>query len=84
MESKLYNLEVEFICNTERNNLQISWDDEDGFVLLFTPDMGDTGNHYHVELSEDEATRLSSFLNKKLGELRLKIVKVLGSGLETE
>ena len=60
------------IRDSQRDNLQISWDDEDGFVLLFTPDTAITATHYHVELSKDEATRLGLFLNKKLEELDIK------------
>ena len=51
------------------NNLQISWDQEDGFVMLFTPDMADPFPHYHIELARDEAEQLALFLSKKLGEL---------------
>ncbi len=70
MKSRPSNIVAEIIRDTERDNLQISWDDEDGFVLLFTPDMADTMKHYHVELSQEQATRLSVFLDKKLAELR--------------
>lgn len=70
----MYNVEAIIIRGSRRDNLHISWDDEDGFVMLFTPDMADTGKHYHVELSEEQATRLSSFLNRKLGELEQKII----------
>ena len=38
-------------------------------MFLFTPDMNNTDNHYHVELSEDQATQLTLFLNNTLGEL---------------
>jgi len=62
----------ESIRDTEHDNLYIGWDEEDGFVLLFTPDMANTDTHYHVELTDDEATRLSLFMNKKLDELALK------------
>ncbi len=55
-----------------RDNLQISWDEEDGFVFLFTPDMESTITHYHVELTEDEAMQLGLFLNRKLQELGIK------------
>ena len=57
----------ESIRDTERDNLYIGWDDEDGIVMLFTPDMDN-----HVELNEDQATRLALFLNMKLGELAAK------------
>ena len=60
------------IRDTERDNLHIGWDDDDGFVMLFTPDMNNTGIHYHVELSAHQATQLALFLNKKLGELAAK------------
>ena len=60
------------IKNGARNNLQISWDEEDGFVCLLTPHMDNTDIHYHIELSQDEAKQLSLFLNKKLFELRAK------------
>lgn len=59
----------ENIRDTERDNLYIGCDDEDGFVMLFTPDMTNTDTHYHVELSEDRATRLARFLNRKLEEV---------------
>ncbi len=60
----------ESIRDTERDNLYIGWDDEDGFVMLFTPTMLNTDTHYHIELSEEEAIKLASFIEKKLFELR--------------
>ena len=60
----------ESIRDTERDNLYIGWDDEDGFVMLFTPSMKNTDIHYHVELSLDQATRLMRYLNKQLFEIR--------------
>ena len=60
------------ICESIRNNLRISWEEEDGFLFLFTPDMENTDNHYHIELTEDEAMQLSLFLNKKLEDLGIK------------
>ncbi len=62
-------MESVVLRKSRRNNLHISWDESDGFVFLFTPDMENIWNHYHIELSEKQATRLSSFLSKKLGEL---------------
>ena len=59
----------ESIRDTERDNLYIGWDDEDGFVMLFTPSMKNTDTHYHIELSVDEATALKVFLEKKLVEI---------------
>lgn len=67
-----YKVEVEIIRDFKRDNLHISWDEEDGFVMLFTPDMGDTNVHYHVELDLDQASKLSEFLNKKLEEIGRK------------
>jgi len=43
------NFEAMIIKDQVRNNLHISWDEADGFVLLFTPDMKNTDNHYHVD-----------------------------------
>jgi len=60
------------IKDEARNNLHVSWDAEDGFILLLTPDMKNTGNHYHVELTEDEAMQLGLFVNRKLQELGTK------------
>lgn len=78
MESR----EAVIIRNSQRDNLQISWDEEDGFILLFTPNIADTGNHYHVELTEVEATRLSLFVRKKLGELAANHKEVRGNSVE--
>ena len=63
----------ESIRDTARDNLYIGWDDEDGFVMLFTPNMTDPFPHYHIELTKDAAELLTSFLNKKLKELSEKI-----------
>ncbi|MBX3288839.1 MAG: hypothetical protein KF855_05780 [Acidobacteria bacterium] len=60
----------ESIRDTERDNLYIGWDDEDRFVILFTPSMKNTDIHYHVGLSVDEASRLMRYLEKKLFEIR--------------
>lgn len=62
----------ESIRDAERDNLYIGWDEEDGFVFLCTPDMKNTDNHYHIELSEDEAMQLGLFLKRKLEELTKK------------
>jgi hypothetical protein len=51
------------------NNLQIDIDDMgEGKVpiLLFTPDMKDKMNHYHIELSRDDAEELKDYLEKYL------------------
>ncbi len=65
-------MEAIVIRKNRRDNLHISWDESDGFVFLFTPDMENTDNHYHIELTDRQAMRLSSFLNKKLEELNTK------------
>lgn len=56
-------VEIAQIKEDEIDNLSISHDDEDGFVLLFTPDMDNTIDHYHIELTYDEAKRLRSFID---------------------
>ena len=65
-------IEALVIHDSERDNLRISWDEEDGFVFLFTPDMKDPFPHFHVELTNDEAVQLCSFLDNRLGELEVK------------
>lgn len=57
------NIKIEQIKDTEIDNLSVSWDEEDGFVLLFTPDMEDTAEHFHIELTNDEAWALADFIN---------------------
>ncbi len=59
----------ESIRDTERDNLYIGWDEEDGFVMLFTPSMKNTDTHYHIELSAKKAEKLSWFLRNKLEQL---------------
>ena len=60
------------IIDQKINNLSINWDrDEHGnkmAVLLFTPDMDNTAEHYHIELSRGEAEALRSWLNDLLSE----------------
>ena len=60
----------ESIRDTERDNLYIGWDEEDGFVMLFTPTMSNTDIHYHIELSLDQVKRLSRYLDKQVFEIR--------------
>lgn len=67
-----YNMEAIVLRKNRRNNLHISWDESDGFVFLFTQDMENTGNHYHIKLTDKQAMRLSTFLNGKLEELGTK------------
>lgn len=54
------------IRDTESDNLHICWSEEDGFMILFTPDMQNTNNHYHVELNRDQATMLRDFLSEHI------------------
>lgn len=72
MNERPYNHNAIVVKDSRHNNLHIGWDDEDGFVMLFTPDMENTSDHYHIELSEKEAAKLTLFLEKKLVELRAK------------
>ena len=55
----------ESIRDTEQDNLYIGGDEEDGFVMLFTPSMSNTDIHYHIELSLDQVTRLMRYLDKQ-------------------
>jgi len=57
---------IEQIKDTKVDNLSISWDEEDGTVMLFTPYMDDTGEHYHIELSDEECTKLFHFLKENV------------------
>lgn len=61
------------ICDTQQNNLQISEDiDLDGkpiAVLLFTPDMTNTGNHHHIDIDRVRATALKQWLQEFLERL---------------
>lgn len=53
---------IEQIRDTEVDNLSVSWDEEDGFMMLFTPYMDDKMNHFHIELSTEQAAKLKEFL----------------------
>jgi hypothetical protein len=64
---------VESIIESDFDNLSISWDyvvtdtPDMGFpVLLFTPNMNNTDEHYHIELRTQEALKLRNWLNKFL------------------
>lgn len=37
-------------------------------VMLFTPDMNDTDEHYHIELTREQATVLRNWLDKYLND----------------
>lgn len=70
-----------------RDNLSIGWDnfknssknfDKPKYaknrvpVLLFTPDMNDTNNHYHIELNKNNAKVLRDWLNDYLKDVGVK------------
>lgn len=56
------------IINDKMNNLQINIEEMDEFVamLLFTPDMDDKNEHYHIELTKENAKPLRDWLNEFL------------------
>jgi hypothetical protein len=64
------------IINQDRDNLSVSFDsgtrrikeDEVGVVFLYTPDMSNTKEHYHIELNRQEATLLKEWLESFLNE----------------
>ena len=60
------------------DNLDIGWDFEDDEtdkrqrkpVFLFTPDMKNTVNHHHIELSRAQAKKLRDWLTAYLKDTR--------------
>lgn len=59
------------IVNSKRNNLCISVDQDDKDtgkypVLLYTPSMDDTNDHYHIPLTRKEAVELILWLQSYL------------------
>lgn len=58
------------VCEGRRDNLQISedtdLDDVPIAVFLFTPDMKDTTNHYHIDLKVEQAEKLFKWLGQFL------------------
>lgn len=62
------------IISSKRKNLDISWDCEEDPkdkkqrkpVFLFTPDMDNTINHFHIELDKKQAVKLRDWLNDYL------------------
>lgn len=55
---KLDNLSVSFDCGTRRFSVN-----EVGVVLLFTPDMSNTSEHFHIEIKREEAIILKEWLD---------------------
>jgi hypothetical protein len=61
------------IKSRRRNNLGISWDYKTNPkhkypILLFTPDMENMDNHYHIELNKRQAKILHAWLTAFLKE----------------
>ena len=64
------------IVTGERDNLSVSMDSgtfrtkegEVAAVFLYTPDMNNTKEHFHIELLKDEAQKLHEWLGKFLAE----------------
>lgn len=46
--------------------------DEICAMMLFTPDMGDTDEHFHISFDREQATALRNWFNKFLREPNLK------------
>lgn len=55
------------------HNLSISWEPVDKEskipVLLFSPSMNDSANHYHIEMTKEEAKILKEWLTLYLEDL---------------
>lgn len=64
------------IIDKKRDNLSVSFDtgtrrfkeDEVGVVFLYTPDMDNTQEHFHIELTRQEASLLKDWLGAFLSE----------------
>jgi len=64
------------IIDENRDSLSISIDsgirrledDEVGAVFLYTPDMGNTKEHFHIELTKDEVLKLRDWCDSFLNE----------------
>jgi len=68
MSYKRHKYGITKIIKNRFNNLQINWDyittlKSKHPVLLFTPDMKDTNNHYHIPLTVKQAIKLRDWLN---------------------
>jgi len=59
------------ICDSDIYHLSVSYDE--GIVLLFTPDMGNTAKHFHIELEAKEVVDLYLFLSKYIMELMRQV-----------
>jgi hypothetical protein len=64
------------INNEKIDNLQINWDYDDDAedikqrfpVLLYTPWMEDTKNHFHISLNKEQAKVMKEWLEEYLKE----------------
>jgi hypothetical protein len=61
------------IIEDDQNNLRVNWDREDprqprSAVLLFTPNMANTEDHHHIELTRERAIKLRDWLNEFLND----------------
>lgn len=56
------------IKNGKIDNFSLSIDENNSIkpVILYTPDMNNTNEHFHIELSKTEATKLRDWLNSFL------------------
>lgn len=50
------------IKDTDTDNLSISYFEDEGVVMLFTPNMDDKMEHFHIELNPKEVWELKKFL----------------------
>lgn len=56
------------IKDSKYNNLIISIDEKSP-VLLYTPNMDNTAEHFHIELNDKEANKLYMWLMQYFGEM---------------
>ena len=62
------------ICKGKIDNLSISWDYHDNPddkkqrrpILLYTPNMANTSQHFHIELTRKQARLFNEWLNEYL------------------
>lgn len=63
-------IKIENIKDTNFDNISISYDDDDGMMMLFTPDMTDTSEHYHIQFNCDDAMKMRDFITSIEPQLR--------------
>ena len=65
------------ICDSEYHKLGVGWDydsdinDEKTATFLFTPDMKNTGEHFHIVLNREQATNLRDWLNEYISDVSI-------------